>query len=185
MTKKLRIMNTSHKFSASWYGYQSKILCMIDDINIVYHGQSEIFFTSVKIMFSFHVSLSHLIEDNITYSWSNSGRFSKHCSSIYVEETISIFLSFKLNVRTVRRSTYIKNDTLPNIGKHLSSWVCGAAPATSPFVYSRTTSCEIHCFTQGAACPLSRCSEKRSLTVGFECMADFNYFELNRLNRIG
>ena len=63
--------------------------------------------------------------------------------------------------------------------------VCGTAPATtSPLVYCRTTCCEGHCSTQGASCPVSRCSEKPSVTCGIRTYGRF-YFELKRLNRIG
>ena len=61
--------------------------------------QSEIFLASMKIRFSFHVTFSHLTEDNITYSRSNSGSFSKYCSTIYVGESLSIFLCFMLFAR--------------------------------------------------------------------------------------
>ena len=53
----------------------------------------------MKIMFSFHVTFSHLTEDNVIYSRSNSFRFSKLCSTINVEETMSIFLCFMLDAR--------------------------------------------------------------------------------------
>ena len=116
--------------------------------------------------------------DIVTHSRQYSGRFSKHCSNIYIGETLSIFLCFMLNARTVRRSTYMKNDTMPDIG------ICHAM--VNVFIHQlHTSSCSvipqavraIFNFMYVTCCP-----EHLSLIwLGCDPMSHFTYLELKSL----
>ena len=106
-TKILHLFNTVYQkniwffLNKSFSSVSSRIMPIIVSEGILSSfsctTQSKLFFTSMKIMFAFHVMFSHKTEDNVTYSRLDSGLFSKHCSTIYVGETMSIFLCFMLN----------------------------------------------------------------------------------------
>ena len=136
-------------------------------------------------MFSFHVTFRHQTEDNITYSWSNSGLFSKHCSTIFVGESISI-LCLKLNARHCSTIyLYKKRYSAQHRNAHFKlGWVrlhhlrhlpsCALVPLAVRLIVSHIE------------LPVLCCTAPKSRLwlVGLERMADFIYFELKRLNGI-
>ena len=95
-------------------------------------------------MFSFHVTFSHLTKENVTYSRSNSGRFSKYCSTIFVVENMSVFLCFMLDARHCS-AIYLYKKRYYAQHWNVSWWgVCMHQLQTSPLLFLRTPSCEVH-----------------------------------------
>ena len=114
---------------------------------------------------------------------SNSGRFSKHCSAIYVGETMSIFLCFTLNSRHCP-PIYLHKKRYSALHWNVSPYRPVHAPATDQLLFPRTASCErrsyIYIYTSWC---MSLAAMKTSLTwVGIDPASYFTYLELKSLN---